>query len=107
KSCSLPLRVLSISRQITPQSPSAPCSRPSDLKRSACRRSAANIAFNGIELCERSQAPILVCPCLCHPAVFITKGLPPPGPLLIHTLFDCRYPSIASAPFSRPRRDAL
>ena len=27
-------------------------------------------------------------PCLRHPAVFITKGLPPPGPLLIHTLFD-------------------
>ncbi len=23
-------------------------------------------------------------------AVFITKGLPPPGPLLIHTLLDCR-----------------
>jgi hypothetical protein len=45
--------------------------------------------------------------CLRHPAVFITKGLPPPGPLLIHTLFDCRYPSIASAPFSRPRPEAL
>jgi len=44
---------------------------------------------------------------LRHPAVFITKGLPPPGPLLIHTLFDCRYPSIASAPFSRPRPEAL
>jgi hypothetical protein len=22
--------------------------------------------------------------------VFITKGLPPPAPLLIHTLLDCR-----------------
>ncbi len=23
-------------------------------------------------------------------AVFMTNGLPPPGPLLIHTLLDCR-----------------
>jgi len=68
----------------------------------------------GTETCDRGrfrasrrlagQVSVLA---LRHPAVFITKGLPPPGPLLIHTLFDCRYPSIASAPFSRPRPEAL
>src|SRR6516164_5411661 len=42
-----------------------------------------------------------------YPAVFMTKGLPPPGPLLIHTLLVWRYPSIASMPFSRPRPEAL
>jgi len=31
------------------------------------------------------------------------KGLPPPGPLLIHTLLVWRYSSIACRPFSRPR----
>ena len=25
-----------------------------------------------------------------HHDVFMMKGLPPPGPLLIHTLLDCR-----------------
>jgi hypothetical protein len=42
-----------------------------------------------------------------HPAVFIIKGLPPPAPLFIQTLFVCRYASIASAPFSRPSPEAL
>ena len=60
-------------------------------------------SFHAIEV--RRQSSFVLC--LRHSAVFITKGLPPPGPLLIHTLFDCRYPSIASAPFSRPSPEAL
>src|SRR5580692_7905743 len=28
----------------------------------------------------------------CYPAVFMMNGLPPPAPLLIQTLLDCRYP---------------
>ena len=42
-----------------------------------------------------------------HDAVFMMNGFPPPGPLLIQTLLDWRYPSIASTPFSRPRPEAL
>lgn len=39
--------------------------------------------------------------------VFMTNGLPPPAPVLIHTLLVCRYSLIASMPFSRPRPELL
>jgi hypothetical protein len=42
-----------------------------------------------------------------HDAVFMMNGFPPPGLLLIQTLLDWRYSSIASTPFSRPRPEAL
>ena len=37
----------------------------------------------------------------------ITKGLPPAAPVLIHTVFTCKYSLIASMPFSLPSPESL
>lgn len=37
----------------------------------------------------------------------ITNGLPVAAPVLIQTLFTCRYSRMASIPFSRPRPESL
>ena len=52
------------------------------------RREAAESPRKDRRWGKRQIAPLAEIP--AYDAVFMTNGLPPPGPLLIHTLLDCR-----------------